>query len=207
MNSSMTITLPWLTNSTNSVMRRPRPVSVMPPTMMPAVAVATPMPIMLREPSVMPPMTSRGRAARRHPAAACAVQRQRTLGQHQHDQDRDGPEGRQRRRQLLHHQAPDQGADGDQEVQPGPHRGPGVQGLGVVDVDVFGQVGAACRLPDADAVEGQHHRAHRPGGGRPQPGLDGREQVVQQPPPPPGCPTARAPGAGPPRPRSAAGAG
>ncbi len=59
MNSSITITLPWLTNSTNSVMRRPRPVSVMPPTMMPAVAVATPMPIMLREPSVRPPMTSR----------------------------------------------------------------------------------------------------------------------------------------------------
>ncbi len=49
-NSSMTMTLPWLMNSTNSVMRRPRPVSVMPPTTMPAVAVAMPMPIMLRAP-------------------------------------------------------------------------------------------------------------------------------------------------------------
>ena len=51
MNSSMAITLPCETNSTNSVMRRPSPVSVMAPTMMPAVAVATPMPIMLRAPS------------------------------------------------------------------------------------------------------------------------------------------------------------
>ena len=54
MNSSISITLPWLTNSTNSVMRNPRPVSVMAPTMMPAVAVAMPMPIMLRAPSLKP---------------------------------------------------------------------------------------------------------------------------------------------------------
>ena len=39
-------------------MRRPRPVSVIAPTMMPAVAVATPMPIMLREPSFRPCTTS-----------------------------------------------------------------------------------------------------------------------------------------------------
>ena len=58
-NSSITITLPCETNSTNSVMRSPRPVSVMAPTMMPAVAVAMPMPIMLREPSLKPSTTLR----------------------------------------------------------------------------------------------------------------------------------------------------
>ena len=58
MNSSITITLPCETNSTNSVMRRPRPVSVIAPTTTPAVAVATPMPIMLREPSTKPCTTS-----------------------------------------------------------------------------------------------------------------------------------------------------
>ncbi|MCY1534006.1 hypothetical protein D9M68_693620 [compost metagenome] len=57
MNNSITITLPCATNSTNSVMRRPRPVGVMAPTITPAVAVATPIPIMLREPSLKPPTT------------------------------------------------------------------------------------------------------------------------------------------------------
>ena len=50
--------MPCDTSSTKSVMRKPSPVSVMPPTMMPAVAVAMPMPIMLRLPSFRPWTTS-----------------------------------------------------------------------------------------------------------------------------------------------------
>ena len=59
MKSSISITLPCETNSTNSVIRSARPVSVIAPTMMPAVPVATPMPIMLRAPSLKPWTSSR----------------------------------------------------------------------------------------------------------------------------------------------------
>ena len=54
MRSSMMMTLPPERNSTNSVIISPRPVSVTVPTTMPAVAVATAMPIMLRAPSARP---------------------------------------------------------------------------------------------------------------------------------------------------------
>ncbi|MNZ73550.1 hypothetical protein D3C78_919620 [compost metagenome] len=58
MKSSISSTLPWATNSTNSVMRRPKPVSVIAPTMMPAVPVAMATPIMLRLPAFRPCTTS-----------------------------------------------------------------------------------------------------------------------------------------------------
>mgnify|MGYP001611429760 CR=1 FL=1 len=58
-NSSIATTLPCETNSTKSVMRKPKPVRVMPPTMIPAVPVAMAMPIMLRAPSFRPSITSR----------------------------------------------------------------------------------------------------------------------------------------------------
>ncbi|MPN47939.1 hypothetical protein SDC9_195543 [bioreactor metagenome] len=51
---SMTIRLPPERISTSSVIARPTPVSVTVPTMMPAVAVAMPMPIMLRAPVTRP---------------------------------------------------------------------------------------------------------------------------------------------------------
>ena len=50
----MISTLPPETYSTNSVIMKPMPVSVMTPTISPALAVATPMPIMLRAPSTSP---------------------------------------------------------------------------------------------------------------------------------------------------------
>ena len=87
---------------------------------MPAVAVATPMPIMLREPSFMPCTTSTKPLRQRAGGGLAAEELdQPALRQHQHDQHRDGPEGRQRGRHLLDHQAPDQRGDGHQEVQPG----------------------------------------------------------------------------------------
>ena len=52
--SSITIRLPPEMISTNSVSTRPMPVSVTVPTMMPAAAVAMPMPIMLRAPVTSP---------------------------------------------------------------------------------------------------------------------------------------------------------
>ncbi len=55
---SISIRLPPDSNSTISVMTRPMPVSDTVPTMMPAAAVATPMPIMLRAPVTRPSIRS-----------------------------------------------------------------------------------------------------------------------------------------------------
>ncbi len=73
-NSSITTRLPPETNSTNSVIIRPMPVSVIAPTMMPAVAVATAMPIMLRAPAARP--SRRSTRPRRH--ASPSAPRRRT---------------------------------------------------------------------------------------------------------------------------------
>ena len=52
--TSISIRLPPESSSTTSVITRPIPVSDTVPTMMPAAAVATPMPIMLRAPASSP---------------------------------------------------------------------------------------------------------------------------------------------------------
>ena len=61
--------------ATNSAITWPMPVSVTVPTMMPAVAVAQAMPIMLREPRISPCVMSAkpraGRGPRPRPSAAC----------------------------------------------------------------------------------------------------------------------------------------
>ncbi|CFE03402.1 Uncharacterised protein [Bordetella pertussis] len=64
---SISSTLPIDTSSTKAVMRRPRPVSVMAPTIRPAVPHAMAMPIMLRASSCRPPMASR------HPSRAAGA--------------------------------------------------------------------------------------------------------------------------------------
>ncbi|MNV53125.1 hypothetical protein D3C71_1452530 [compost metagenome] len=58
------------TSSTKAVMRRPRPVKVMAPTIRPAVPQAMAMPIMLRAPSCRPPMAS-CQPCRQAGAASC----------------------------------------------------------------------------------------------------------------------------------------
>ena len=177
MNSSIAITLPWQTNSTNSVMRRPRPVSVMPPTMMPAVAVATPMPIMLREPSVRPPTTSCAAAAASAPAAGMPAQQrdQRALRQHQHDQHRDRPEGRQRR-------ATSPRPSGTRSAC---RSASGSAGRRAPSARCRAASGCRCRCPRGRSglraacrtlkqVQRQHHRRRRPGRGRAEQRLDRR---------------------------------
>ncbi len=100
---------------------------------------------------------ARARASRvarmRRRARAAEKIEQRALGDHQHDQHHDRPERRQRRRHLLDHQAPDQHADRQQEVQAGAHRRPGVERARRVDIDVLRQVRARRRLLDREEVE------------------------------------------------------
>ncbi len=105
---------------------------------------------------------------------------QRVLRDHQHDEQGDRPEGRERGRHLLDHQAPDQHADGHEVVEPGAHRRPGLQGLGVGDVDVLGQVVAARGLLHRHQVQRQHHGGRGPGRGGAQQRVDAAQQVVQR---------------------------
>ena len=72
---SMTSTLPAEICSTKSVIIKPMPVSVITPTIRPALAQATPMPIMLREPSTSP--VHRFTNPVLNPAAAVPVRRNR----------------------------------------------------------------------------------------------------------------------------------
>ncbi|KAG0761208.1 hypothetical protein G6F22_018936 [Rhizopus arrhizus] len=66
---------------------------------------------------------------------------QRALRHHLEQHGHRRPERRQARGQFLHAQAPHQDADGDQEIQSGAHRGPGLRSHGMIDVDVLRQVG------------------------------------------------------------------
>ena len=181
MKSSISITLPCETNSTNSVIRSASPVSVIAPTMMPAVPVATPMPIMLRAPSLKPWTSSseaRGPGARR--AGAAEEIEEWPLRRHQHGQHHDRPERGQRRRHLLDHQAPDQHADRQQEVQAGADGGPGVERARRVDVDVLRQVRARGRLLHREEVECADDRARRPRRGGAEKPLDAGERPVDE---------------------------
>ncbi|MCY1196067.1 hypothetical protein D9M72_73990 [compost metagenome] len=90
---------------------------------------------------------------------------QRTLRDHLEQHRHRGPERRQARRQFLHAQAPDQDADGDQEVQPGAHGGPGLRPHRVIDVDVLRQVGMAGRDAQQPQVERRQDGQQHPGGG------------------------------------------
>ena len=66
---SISIRLPPDSSSTISVITSPTPVSETVPTMMPAAAVATPMPIMLRAPVTRPSIRSRTPALKAVPSA------------------------------------------------------------------------------------------------------------------------------------------
>ena len=57
-NTNISMMLPPEINSTNSVITKPIPVKVTVPTTIPAAAVATPIPIILREPVIMPSNSS-----------------------------------------------------------------------------------------------------------------------------------------------------
>ncbi len=79
--------------------------------------------------------------------------RERPLRQHQQDQHERRPERGKRGRQLLDHQAPDEHADRDEEMQPRLDGRPRIGEHGVVDVDVLRKVGLPRRHPDAPDVE------------------------------------------------------
>ena len=98
--------------------------------------------------------------------ALLAEQRdQRSLRNHQHHLRRHAPERRQSGRQFLDHQAPDQHAHRDQEVQTGLHRRPGGRQHRILDVDLGRQIGLRRGHPDAVDVQGaeQHAENHRRG--------------------------------------------
>ena len=138
--------------------------------MMPAVPVAMAMPIMLRAPSSRPSTTSRSAGARRAPATRRRWPRknvdQRPLRHHQRDQRSTvAQKAESAGRQLLDHQAPDQHADRDQEVQPGLHRGPGLrQHAGCSTSMSCGQVGHGARprgsAPDVERGDAGQPRIH-----------------------------------------------
>ena len=117
---SMMIRLPPDTVSTISVITRPMPVSDTVPTMMPAVAVAMPTEVMLREApwkaAIRSSKPSRKRAAKARSPRNAAIKR--PLREHDEDEERRAPEGRQAGRQFLHHQAPDQDDDRQQKCRP-----------------------------------------------------------------------------------------
>ena len=78
--TSITSTLPPDTYSTNSVIMKPMPVSVIAPTMRPALAVATPMPIMLRAPRTSPFQRSPSPRRSAAPISPCRLRSARSGG-------------------------------------------------------------------------------------------------------------------------------
>ena len=141
---------PGETNSTNSVIRRPRPVSVMRADddagrgawrrrCRSCCARRRSRPL----DEVAKPWRERRRRRRRRGRAAISGAAS-SISDHQRD---DRPERGERRRHLLDHQAPDQRADRDRKCRPARTVGQVSQRLRVVDVDVLRQVGVARRLP------------------------------------------------------------
>ena len=153
--TSIRMTLPPEMNSTSSVIIRPRPVSVIVPTTMPAVAVAMrDADHVARAERKSVDQIGAGGTDRAGELLVAENRHQRLAGRDDAEDRHRRPEGRQAGRHLLDHQAPEQDGDGDEEIEPGAGHVPGARQLQDRRVRVVERkVGIARRIPDGGHIE------------------------------------------------------